>query len=113
MKIPRSRDESPVAALVTLGGVTAAAAIMAVGLVRLAWTAEPVDAVPLAVGALLRGVREVDPAAWTAVGCVVLMATPFLRVLLLAFTFARRRRAPFAIAAVAVLAILATGIALA
>ena len=108
-----SRDEGPLAALLTLGGVTAAAAMMAVGLARIPWVDHAADVVPRAPGELLDGVLATDPAAWTAAGCVVLMATPFLRVLLLAGAFARRGRVAFALASLGVLGILAAAVALA
>jgi len=53
-----------------------------------------------------------DTRAWTRAGVMVMVATPYLRVLQLAALFARRREWRFVVLAIAVFALMGAGAAL-
>ncbi len=104
------RDESRVASLVNLAGVVAAAMLMLSALARLAIVEHPMEPVvgdpPLQLDHFL----HLDPMAWASIGCLLLTATPILRMVVLAVTFLVRGRHGFALAALLVVAFLAAGI---
>lgn len=103
--------EGRASAVFTAGGVTAAAALMAAGLARVPFVDRVPETAPRHAGELWDAFFRADPLAWTTTGCIVLMATPVARMLWIGAAFLRRRRPKFAAAALAVLVVVLSGVA--
>jgi len=90
-------------------GVTAAAAVIALGLLLLLVTGHSgytPHGYPLTVGGVLLGLANGKPYAWIAAGLLLLILTPVLRVAVSAITFLLERDSIYIVVTLYVLAVL-------
>lgn len=102
-------DMEAVVSRVLQVGVTAAAAIIAVGLLFLliaGHSGYPPHGYPLTVGAVLAGLVHAKPYAWIAAGLLLLILTPVLRVAVSAVTFVLERDSIYIVVTLYVLIVL-------
>jgi uncharacterized membrane protein len=94
-------------------GVLVAAALMAIGLTATAaagrWPAGTVAGPRSSIAHVLSGLRSLRPESITAVGILVLVATPVAQLLASAFLFWRERDRAYARVALLVLAVVGVG----
>ena len=103
---------NPIVARTLVAGVAISFVLLAIGVIEAI-----VDPIPLiqrtpGVEEAVRGVLRGDAAATMTAGLLVLMLTPFARVVVLIFDFARKREGSFVIISVVVLLLLFTSIAI-
>jgi uncharacterized membrane protein len=116
--LPLGLTPELVISVVLRGGVLLSAAIIALGTALFFWLAltghgsAGEGAFPHTLGDTLAGVRAGRPAAIIVLGLLVLLATPLLRVIVSAATFARERDWRYVAITLAVLAILLLSFAL-
>jgi uncharacterized membrane protein len=106
------KGRHPVVAVTLVAGVAISFVLLVIGVIE-----AMIDPLPLiqrspGVGEALRGMLRGDAAATMTAGLLVLMLTPFARVVVLIFDFARKREGPFVIISVVVLLLLFTSIAI-
>lgn len=109
----RTQGEGAVGRAVNGAGVYGGAALMLVAVLWGASAGAPGAPMRFAPSVLREEIAKGSPAAWAAVACAILVATPFLRMGFLAASLAAQRRTGFALAALAVVAILVAAFALA
>jgi len=97
---------------VLLAGVGMSVALMSAGLVLglLDGSAFPRAVAPL--GGLLRGLAALEPGAYLSLGLIVLVATPFVRVVGSLIAFAREPDVRFVLVTAAVFVVMCLGVAL-
>lgn len=91
-------------------GVLVSFALLVAGLIESFFQARSASAP--AASEVLPGVLEGEPTATVTAGLMVLMLTPLLRVVVLAFEFIRAREISFAIISIGVLFLLAVSVAI-
>jgi uncharacterized membrane protein len=84
--------------------------LVLVGLFQAMLQPQPLIVPSPAPGEIASGIRAGSPAATVMAGLLVLMLTPFARVLVLGFEFARQREGPFVAISIVVLLLLITSI---
>lgn len=97
---------------ILVAGIAASVALMAAGLILglIAGDGLPRGVVPLA--GLPGGLAAADPAAYLALGLIVLIATPFMRVAGSILVFARERDGRYVLVTVAVLVVMCVSVLL-
>lgn len=92
-------------------GVSLSAALILLGLLLAAWRGigGPATASPRTLPAVLGGIRAGEPAAFVALGLLVLVTTPIGNVVLLAIAFAAEPDWPFVIISLLVLLLIGLG----
>jgi uncharacterized membrane protein len=97
---------SSAASRVLRGGVVLSACLMVLGLLIAVLRAPPIGPRPSGLGWIARGILHADGRAILELGLLVLMFTPVLRMLMVAYYFARARIVLLFLASAGVLAIL-------